>query len=158
MCQCNINAFITVNRKDNNDDINKHMYEHVMAFYIPSVCCDIVKSYVGNNPYNKMPVYKQLDTYSVGIIMKQYSTLGYVDFSEGFKENEQIRHGICTIKECDSHTNWNDIYCDNHYDYWMNMIITHYHSHYCDICKNRICFGHEQPRCESYCYDCEIDY
>lgn len=41
---------------------------------------------------------------------------------------------------------------DRHQSHWTNMIITHY----CDICKNRMCFGHERPRCESYCHKCGI--
>ena len=53
MCECDIKKWITIKNDQFHQEINTHVYNHVMTVFIPNVLCNIVKDYVGISPiYN----------------------------------------------------------------------------------------------------------
>jgi hypothetical protein len=83
-------------RRDYWYKINTHFYHHVMEYFIPKVCCDIIKRYVGDQPVHFEFEYD----YSSNSFYHVYKhcTLGYAFFDE--EDNDLSYDAVCRIKRC----------------------------------------------------------
>jgi hypothetical protein len=104
-CDCNSNFITFYNCYIDDTKIEIHFYDHELEYFIPKVCCNIVKKYIGTIPETILRPHK-------------YHTLGHVFFDEGHKigmDRLDIFCGICIIKRCMVHlSKQSDKYCDYH--------------------------------------------
>jgi hypothetical protein len=140
-CKCNVNRWITYHIDNNENEINKHIYDHVMEYKIPKVCCNIVKEYVGKSPHTQENVYiLGDDEWPIKILIaERYFNLGHVCFDEGCKDEgdkEVDNFKICSIKRCELSIcrTLSSNYCEYHFEQWRNII--HFHNHLCRKCIN----------------------
>jgi len=121
-CECQIHLW-TMYREDNSGyNINTHFYNHIMELFIPKVCCDIVKGYVGKLPYSQKLTRR--------ISLVQYLTLGYTFVDEGYKMINFRDFDVCVIERCNVQCYKDSSYCGHHYNELSNRPVQSIEQYY----------------------------
>lgn len=106
-CKCQIHSWFDyhMNISKSIIDINEHFYNHIMVSFIPKVCCEIVKCYVGEIPYSVI---------ETGYIRQySFSTFGYVYFDDGYKVVRESH--TCKTTGCIVYPHYGSSLCERHY-------------------------------------------
>jgi hypothetical protein len=131
-CTCNI-------FQSNVPQINEHVYNHILTFYVAKCCSYVIKQYVG----------EILDTCN--------KIFGLVCIDEGYKDYDWKSRRECSIIRCMYPLSFDD-FCISHYELWLDTNVMYIHKHKCIICVNEFnslqCLGHMLLRRMS-CDECE---